>query len=528
MAKKQIIFDDKARAELKDGADGLANTVKIALGPTGRNVVLSKSFGSPTITNDGATIARDIEFKDPYKNAGARMLREAITETQKLAGGGTSTATLLAQSILREGLKNITSGANPMALKKGIDMAAGAAVKAIKSKSKEIKSKEEIVQVATVSADNDTEIGNLIAQAMDKVGEDGVITVEESSGVETGIDIVEGMQFDRGYLSPYMTTDNDNTEADFDNPCILIYESKISSLQPFMPILQKMAQLSRPFLVIAEDVEGEALSSLVINKIRGNLQCAAVKAPGFGDRRKEMLSDIAVATGGQLISEELGFKLENVVVGMLGQARRVVVNKDTTTIIGGRGKPEAIQGRADQLRKQIDESTSDYDKEKLQERLARLVSGVAMINIGAPTETALKAKKARVEDALAATRAAIEDGIVVGGGIALLRSADEIDKLQLSGDEAIGASIVKRALQEPMRCIAANSGAEASVVASDVKEMGENFGFNALTRKIEDLMAAGIVDPTKAVCSALQSAASIAGMILTTQAVITDAPEEEE
>ncbi len=526
MAKKQILFDDEARAEIKSGADGLADTVKIALGPTGRNVVLSKSYGSPTITNDGATIAKDIEFENPYKNIGARMLREAVTETQKLAGGGTSTSTILAQRILGEGIKSVASGANPMALKKGIDKAAEAAVNAIKSRSKEIETKEEIIQVATVSADNDSEIGDLIGQAMDEVGNDGVVTVEESTGVETGVEVVEGMQFDRGYISAYMVTDVDSMEADLDNPCILIYEGKISSLQPLMPILQKMAQLARPFLVIAEDVDGEALTALVVNKIRGNLQCAAVKAPGFGDRRKEMLSDIAISTGAQVISEELGFKLENIVVGMLGQAKRVVVDKDTTTIIGGNGKPEAVQGRADQLRKQIDETTSDYDREKLQERLARLISGVAIVNIGAPTETALKEKKARVEDALAATRAAIEDGVVVGGGVALLRSVDDVEKLQLSGDEAVGADIVKRALQEPMRCIASNSGAEGSVVISAVKEMEENFGFNAVTGQIEDLMAAGIVDPTKAVCSALQSAASIAGIILTTQAIITDIPEE--
>lgn len=527
MAKKQILFGNEARAKIKSGADGLANTVKIALGPTGRNVVLAKSYGSPTITNDGATIAKDIEFKDPYKNLGARMLREAVTETQKLAGGGTSTSTLLAQCILREGLKSVTAGANPMALKKGIEKATEAAVNAIKSRSKEIETKEEIIQVATVSADNDSEIGDLIAQAMDKVGKDGVVTVEESTGVETGIEVVEGMQFDRGYISAYMVTDADSMEADLDNPYILICESKISSLQPLMPILQKMAQLARPFLVIAEDVDGEALTALVVNKIRGNLQCAAVKAPGFGDRRKEMLSDIAISTGAQVISEELGFKLENVVVGMLGQAKRVVVDKDTTTIIGGNGKPEAVQGRADQLRKQIDEATSDYDGEKLQERLARLVSGVAIVNVGAPTETALKEKKARVEDALAATRAAIEDGVVVGGGVALLHSAKDVEKLQLSGDEAVGADIVRRALQEPMRCIASNSGAEGSVVISAIKEKEkeENFGFNALTGQIEDLMAAGIIDPAKAVCSALQSAASIAGIILTTQAIITEIPE---
>lgn len=527
MAKKQILFDDLARAALKKGVDSLANTVKVTLGPTGKNVILDKKFGSPTITSDGATIAKDIVLADPYENMGASLLREAATKTKDIAGGGTATSTLMAQSIITEGLKHLSSGANPMMVKHGIDKAVKAATEAIKSYSKEANTREILVQVATVSANNDSEIGNLIAEAMDKVGHDGVVSIEESTGVETGIDVVEGMQFDRGYISSYMTTDTDNTEAALDNPCILIYGSKIESLQSIIPILEKISQLSRPLLIIAEDVTGDALSGIVVNNLRGVLQCAAVKSPGFGDRRKEMLSDVAISTGGQVISEELGFKLENVVVGMLGQAKRAVITKDDTTIIGGSGKPEDITGRADQIRRQIEDATSDYDKEKLQERLARLVGGVAVVNIGAPTETALKEKKARVEDALAAVKAAIEEGIVAGGGVALLRSADEIDKLELSGDEAVGADMVKRALQEPMRCIASNSGVEGSVVVIHVGETEGDIGFNAITGEIEDLVAAGIVDPTSVVCSALQSAASVAGMLLTTNAAVAEAPEKE-
>ncbi len=527
MAKKQMLFDNEARKALKDGADDLADTIRVTLGPKGRNVILDKKFGSPTISSDGATIAKDIELENPYRNMGARMVREAVTETHDQVGGGTATSTLLAQCIIREGVKNLTWGANPMMLKKGIDKAVETVVNLIKSRSKEVETNDQIVQVATVSANNDIEIGNLIAEAMEKVGKDGVITVEEATGVETGIEVVEGMQFDRGYISAYMVTDVDNMEAVLENPCILIYGSKISSMQPLLPILQKMIQLARPILIIAEDVEGEALATLVVNKLRGGLQCAAVKSPGYGDRRKEMMADIAVSTGGQVISEELGFRLENVVVGMLGQAKRIIVDKDSTTIIGGSGKSEEIKGRAEQIRKQIDETTSDYDKEKLQERLARLTSGVAIVNVGAPTETALKEKKARVEDALAATKAAIEEGIVVGGGVALLRAVDELDKMQMSGDEAIGVEIIKRALQEPIRCIASNAGVDGSVVVSQVKDMEENFGFNALTGQIEDLMAAGVVDPVKTVCAALRNAASIAGTMLTTQAVVTEIPEEE-
>jgi len=527
MAKKQILFDDLARAALKNGADSLANTVKVTLGPTGKNVILDKQFGSPTITSDGATIAKDIDLKDPYENMGARLLREAATKTKDMAGGGTATSTVMAQSIITEGLKHLTSGANPMTLKRGIDKAVKAAIEAIKSNSKEANTRETLVQVATVSANNDSEIGNLVAEAMDKVGQNGVVSIEESTSVETGIEVVEGMQFDRGYISPHMTTDTDKTEASLDNPCILIYGSKIDSLQAIIPILEKISQLSRPLVIIAEDVTGDALSGIVVNNLRGVLQCAAVKSPGFGDRQKEMLSDIAISTGGQVISEELGFKLENVVVGMLGQAKSVVITKDDTTIIGGSGKPEDIAGRAEQIRRQIEETTSDYDSEKLQERLARLVGGVAMVNVGAPTETALKEKKARVEDALAAVKAAKEEGIVAGGGVALFRSVAEIDKLELSGDEALGANIIKRALQEPIRCIASNSGAEDSVVVARVAEAEGDIGFNALTGQVEDLVAAGIVDPTNAVCSALQSAASVAGMLLTTHAAVAEAPEDE-
>jgi chaperonin GroEL len=527
MAKKQIIFHDDARAPLKAGADNLADTVKVALGPRGRNVILDKKFGSPVVTNDGNVIAKEIELEDPTLNLGVRMVREAATETHKIVGGGTSTSTILAQCILREGVKIITAGANPMKLKIGIDKTTETVVKYIKSKSMEVKTRDDIVKVATVSANNDSEIGNLIADALDKVGKEGIVTVEEAKSVETGIEIVEGMQFDRGYISPYMATDPERMDAVLENPCILIYGSKISALQPLMPILQKISQLVRPLLIIAEDIEGEALSTLVVNKLRGALQSVAVKSPGYGDRRKEMLMDIAATTGGQFITEELGFKLENVVIGMLGQAKRVIIDKDNTTIIGGAGKSQDVKGRAEQIRKQIADTTSDYDKEKLQERLARLVSGVAIINIGAPTQTAMKEKKARTEDALASTRTALEGGFVAGGGVTLLHAVSEVEKLELPGDEAIGASIIKKALQEPMRCISENAGAEGAVIVSYALEMGENFGFNALTDQIEDLLAAGIIDPTNTVCTALKSAASVAGMMLTTEALITDAPEKD-
>ena len=528
MAKKQVFFHDEARAEMKEGADELAETVKVTMGPKGRNVILGKKYGSPVVTNDGNTIAKEIEFEDPSKNVGARMLRESVTETHKLVGGGTTTATLIAHCILREGNKILTVGANPIKVKQGIDKAVESAVNFIKSQSKEIKTKEDILKVATVAANNDTEIGNLIADALDKVGKDGVVTIEEAKGVETGIEIVEGMQFDRGYISPYMVTDAERMEAVMENPVILIHDKKISGIQPIIPLLQKVVQLNRPLLIIAEDVDGEALNVIVVNKVKGVLDVTAVKAPGYGDRRKEMLMDIAIATGGRVISEELGFKLENVVVGMLGQATRIIVDKDNTTIIGGNGDKDKIDERIKQIRKQIEDTKSDYDREKLQERLAKLAGGVAIINIGAPTETAMKEKKARAQDSLSATKAALEEGAVIGGGVTLLRASLHLDKLDLQGDEAFGANIIKKALREPMRCIAENTGAEGTVIINQVLEMGENFGFNALTGKVEDLLSAGILDPTKTVCSALQSAASVAGMMLTTEAMITDMPEEEE
>jgi len=528
MAKKQILFHDDARKPMKDGAYELADTLKVTLGPKGRNVIIDKKFGSPVITNDGNKIANEIELKDPSENLGARMLRETASKTHDLVGGGAVTSTIIAQSIIREGNKAIASGINPTQLKAGIDKAVAVAVKHIKSKSKEVEGKDDIAKVATVAANNDTEIGNLIAGALDKVGKEGVVTVEEAKGVETGIEMVEGMQFDKGYISPYMVSDVETMEAALENPLILIYESKISGLQPLLPILQKVAQVARPILIIAEDVEGEALTALIVNKIKGGLDSVAVKAPGYGDRRKEMLSDIAISTGGQLISSELGFKLENVVIGMLGQARRIVVDKDNTTIIGGMGKSDAIQGRIEQLRRQIEETTSDYDREKLQERLAKLGSGVAIVSVGAATETAMKEKKARTEDALASTRSAIEEGIVVGGGVSLIRAIPELAKLDLSEEQAIGANIIKKALTEPIRSIANNAGAEGSVIVIKAMEMEDNFGFNANTGQLEDLMLAGIVDPTKTVCAALQSAASVAGMMLTTEALITDAPKDEE
>jgi chaperonin GroEL len=527
MAKKQILFHDDARTPMKDGAYEIADTVKITLGPKGRNVILDKKFGSPVITNEGNKIAKEIELKDPSENLGARMLREVASKTHDMVGGGTVTSMIIAQSILREGIKAIAFGANPMQIKAGIDKAVTETIKYIKSKSKKVESKDDVIKIATVASNNDTQIGNLIADALDKVGNEGVVTVEEAKGVDTGIEIVEGMQFDKGYISPYMVSDVETMEAILDNPLILINEGKISALQPLLPILQKVAQMARPLLIIAEDVEGEALSALVVNRVRGMLDVVAVKAPGYGDRRKDMLSDIAIATGGQLISNELGFKLENVVIGMLGQARRIIVDKENTTIIGGMGKTDAINGRIEQLRKQITDTTSDYDREKLQERLAKFGNGVAIINVGAPTETAMKEMKARTEDALASTRSAIEEGFVIGGGVTLLRAIPDIEKLDLSGDQAIGANIIKNALSEPIRVISSNAGAEGSVIAIKVKEMGENFGFNANTGQIEDLMTAGIFDPAKTVCASLQSAASVAGMMLTTEALITDLPKED-
>lgn len=527
MAKKQVLLSDEARRPLKDGSDELADAVKVTLGPKGRNVILDKKYGSPIFTSDGKSIAREIEFEDLPKNVGARLLSEVALKASDMAGGGTATSTVLAQAIMREGIKAVVAGANPMLLKRGIDKATDAVIKSIKSKSKEVKTRDEIAQIATVASNNDSEIGNLIADAIDKVGKEGIVTIEEAKGVETGIEIVEGMQFDKGYISAYMVTDPEKMIAVLENPLILIYEHKISSIYTLINLLQKVMQINRPLLIIAEDVEAEALTTLVINKLRNIIECVAVKAPGFGDRRKEMLMDIAVATGGQLISEELGFKLENVVIGMLGQAKRVSIDKDNTIIIGGAGRKEDINKRANQIRKQIEETTSDYDREKLEQRLASLISGVAQINIGAPTETALKEKKARAEDALKAVKSAISEGFVVGGGVALVRAMRDTENLGLTGDEELGANILKKSLEAPMRCIASNSGAEGSMIISMVKESDENYGFNAISGKIEDLVCAGIIDPTKTVCSALQSAASITGMMLTTDALITELPEEE-
>jgi chaperonin GroEL len=525
---KQLIFDTEARRALKNGVDTLANVVKITLGPKGRNVILQKSYGSPTVTSDGVTIAKEIELEDEYENMGARLLMDVATKTNDDAGDGTTTATVLAQGIVHGGLKNVAAGADPMALKRGIDKAVDCVVKAVKAQSEEIKTRDKIAQVATVSSNNDVEIGNLVADAMDKVGREGVITVEEARTMETTMAVVEGMQFDRGYLSPYFVTDAERMEAVLANPLILINDGKISAAANLLPILQKVAQIGRPILVIAEDVEGEALATLVVNKLQGVLNCIAVKAPGFGDRRKAMLGDIGILTGGQVISEEIGIRLENLVIGMLGTAERVIVDKDNTTIIGGQGNEQEVKKRAEQIRRQIQETTSDYDREKLQERLAKMTTGVAVINVGAPTETEMKERKARVEDALSATRAAVEEGIVTGGGVALLRAANELDKLELSGDEAIGIDIVRKCLEYPIRYIASNAGADDAVVVNKVKELGGNNGFNAEKEVYEDLLAAGIVDPTKVVRCALENAGSIAGLLLTTETLITDIPEEEE
>ncbi|WP_227764762.1 chaperonin GroEL [Zhaonella formicivorans] len=522
---KQIVFTEEARHALERGVNALAEAVKVTLGPKGRNVVLEKKFGSPMITNDGVTIAREIEIKDPIENMGAQLVKEVATKTNDVAGDGTTTATVLAQAMIREGLKNVAAGANPMIIKKGIEKAVNAAVEELKSIAKPIESKDAIAQVASISA-NDAEIGKLIADAMEKVGKDGVITVEESQGVGTTLDVVEGMQFDRGYISPYMVTDAEKMEAVLNDPYILITDKKISAIQDLLPVLEKVVQTGKPLLVIAEDVEGEALATLVVNKIRGTFTCVAVKAPGFGDRRKAMLEDIAILTNGQVVSEEVGLKLENVTLDMLGQARQVRVSKEETTIVEGKGSAEAIQKRVAQIRHQYEESTSDFDKEKLQERLAKLAGGVAVIQVGAATETELKEKKLRIEDALAATRAAVEEGIVSGGGTALIDVLPALEKIEAAGDEKTGINIVKKALEEPVRQIAINAGAEGSVVVEKVKEAGTGIGFNALTGAYENMIAAGIVDPAKVTRSALQNAASIAAMLLTTEAIVADIPEE--
>jgi chaperonin GroEL len=524
---KQLKFDEDARAALLRGVNILAEAVKATLGPKGRNVVIDKKFGSPTITKDGVTVAKEIELKDPYEDMGAQMLKEVASKTSDVAGDGTTTATVLAQAIFREGLRNVTAGANPMGLKRGIEQAVEKVTEELKKLSKSTKDKKEIAQVATIAANNDKTIGNLIAEAMEKVGKDGVITVEESKSAETELDVVEGMKFDRGYLSPYFVTDAERMECVLEDALVLIHEKKISVMKDMLPLLEQVARAGKPFLIIAEDVEGEALATLVVNKLRGTLHCCAVKAPGFGDRRKAMLEDIAILTGGKAITEDLGIKLENIKLEDLGKTKKVVVDKDNTTIVEGAGKSSAIEGRIKQIRAQIEETTSDYDREKLQERLAKLAGGVAVIKVGAATETAMKEKKARVEDSLNATRAAVEEGIVPGGGVALLRAAKVLDNLKLEGDEKVGVAIVKRALEEPIRQIVANAGLEASVIVEKVKaETVATRGFDADSMEATDMIQAGIIDPTKVERVALQNAASIASLLLTTEALITDIPEE--
>jgi chaperonin GroEL len=526
---KQLKFDEEARSSLLRGVNIMAEAVKATLGPKGRNVVIDKKFGSPTITKDGVTVAKEIELKDPYEDMGAQMLKEVASKTSDIAGDGTTTATVLAQAIFREGLKNVTAGANPMGLKRGIEAAVDAVSEELKKLSKSTKDKKEIAQVATIASNNDKTIGNLIAEAMEKVGKDGVITVEESKSADTVLDVVEGMQFDRGYLSPYFVTDPERMEVVLEDALVLIHEKKISVMKDMLPLLEQVARSGKPFLIIAEDVEGEALATLVVNKLRGTLHTCAVKAPGFGDRRKAMLEDIATLTGGKAITEDLGFKLENIKLEDLGKAKKVVVDKDNTTIVEGAGKSSTIEGRIKQIRAQIEETTSDYDREKLQERLAKLAGGVAVIKVGAATETAMKEKKARVEDALNATRAAVEEGIVPGGGVALLRASKAIDTLakKLEGDEKVGAMIVRRALEEPIRQIVENAGLEGSVIVEKVKaETIATRGFDADSNEFVDMVQAGIIDPTKVERVALQNAASIASLLLTTEALITDIPED--
>ncbi|GAT35544.1 chaperonin GroEL [Terrimicrobium sacchariphilum] len=527
MAAKQLSFDEAARQSLLRGVEKLAKTVKATLGPSGRNVILDKKFGSPTITKDGVTVAKEIELEDPYENMGAQLVREVASKTSDIAGDGTTTATVLAEAIYREGLKNVTAGANPTSLQRGINKAVETIVAELGKIAKKVKDSSEIAQVATVSANWDATIGRIIADAMDKVGKDGTITVEEAKSIETSLDVVEGMQFDKGYLSPYFVTNAESLEAILENAYILIHEKKISSLKDLLPLLEKVAKSGKPLLIIAEDVEGEALATLVVNKLRGTLQVAAVKAPGFGDRRKAILEDIAVLTGGRLLTEDLGIKLENVSIEDLGRAKRVAIDKENTTIIEGEGKNSDIQGRVTQIRRQIEETTSDYDREKLQERLAKLAGGVAVINVGAATETEMKEKKARVEDALHATRAAVEEGIVPGGGVALIRAQKALDSLTLEGDEAIGANIVRRAIEQPLRTLADNAGKEGALIVQEVKKRKGNDGYNVATGDYEDLIKAGVVDPAKVTRSALQHAASISGLLLTTEALVTELPEKE-
>ena len=527
MAAKQLIFDEVARQSLLKGVQKLARAVTATLGPKGRNVVLDKKFGSPTVTKDGVTVAKEIELEDPYENMGAQMVREVASKTSDAAGDGTTTATVLAEAIFREGLKNVTAGASPISLQRGIQKAVDAAVEQLAKIAKRVKDKEEIKQVATVSANWDTTIGEIIADAMDKVGKDGTITVEEAKSIETTLDVVEGMQFDKGYLSPYFVTNAESMETRMDDPYILIFEKKISNLKDMLPLLEKVAKSGKSLLIIAEEVEGEALATLVVNKLRGTLQVCAVKAPGFGDRRKAMLEDIAILTGGRFISEDIGIKLETVGLDDLGRAKSVVIDKENTTIVEGNGKSSDIQGRVNQIRRAIEETTSDYDREKLQERLAKLAGGVAVINVGAATETEMKEKKARVEDALHATRAAVEEGIVPGGGVALLRCVGAIEALKLQGDEQIGVDIVKRAIEAPLRSLTSNAGVEGSIIVQEVKRRKNNEGYNVATGQFEDLVKAGVVDPKKVTRSALQNAASIAGLLLTTECLITELPEKE-
>ncbi len=527
MAAKQLEFDEAARHSLLRGVEKLAKAVKATLGPSGRNVILDKKFGSPTITKDGVTVAKEIELENPYENMGAQLVREVASKTSDIAGDGTTTATVLAEAIYREGLKNVTAGANPTSLQRGINKAVEAIVAELGKISKKVSDSSEIAQVATVSANWDKTIGQIIADAMEKVGKDGTITVEEAKSIETTLDVVEGMQFDKGYLSPYFATNAEAMEAILENAYVLIHEKKISSLKDLLPVLEKVAKGGRPLLIIAEDVEGEALATLVVNKLRGTLQICAVKAPGFGDRRKAMLEDIAVLTGGRCITEDLGIKLESITLDDLGKAKRIVVEKEATTIVEGEGKSKDIQGRVAQIRRQIEETTSDYDREKLQERLAKLAGGVAVINVGAATETEMKEKKARVEDALHATRAAVEEGIVPGGGVALIRAQKALANLKLEGDEAIGAQIVHRAVEAPLRQLADNAGQEGALIVQEVKKGKGNEGYNVATGAYEDLVKAGVVDPTKVTRSALQNASSISGLLLTTEALVTEIPEKE-
>ncbi|MGI6558704.1 MAG: chaperonin GroEL [Limnochordia bacterium] len=526
MAAKQLIFDVEARRALERGVTSVANAVKVTLGPKGRNVVLEKKYGSPTITKDGVTVAKEIELADPYENMGAQLCKEVASKTNDAAGDGTTTATVLAQAIVLEGLKNVAAGANPMLLKRGIDRAVEVVVNELKSIAIPVDGKEDIAHVAAI-AGNDREIGDLVAEAMEKVGKDGVITVEESKGTSTTVEVVEGMEFDRGYISAYFVTNAEAMEVVLEDPLILIHEKKISSIHDLLPVLEKVVQAGRPLLIIAEDVEGEALATLVVNKLKGTLSVAAVKAPGFGDRRKAMMEDIAILTGGQFISEDMGTKLENVDLSMLGQARRVQINKEKTTIIEGRGDSKAVQGRIEQIKRQIEETDSDYDREKLQERLAKLAGGVAVINVGAATETELKEKKHRIEDAVNATRAAIEEGIIPGGGSSLVQVASVLDKVEADGDILVGVNIVRRALDEPLRQIASNAGLEGSVIVERVREADRGVGFNAMTEQFEDMVKAGVVDPVKVTRTALQNAASIAGMVLTTEALISEIPKKE-